>query len=253
VAMPGFLRPGRFEIDFDQGNFTEARLRTSLVDGLLTDVDVFIGANLAGNYRQNYEGSENALVGSASMMAASVDMRYLDRWLLNRRDQLAFFHLLGPTGKWWFAPSSRLMLRLNSDVHADFTALRSPAYELWRSQFGMDGTKSVLQLQGYYFGLGGSGRLAASVAYRGFELGGRAGYGIYRSIEGWDREQAQMFRDVTNYDQILELGAFASFEPSGAPIQARAAWEYLRHASQMNPVSTVWGDGRFSASLAFVF
>ena len=57
VAMPGFLLPGRFSVNFHQGNFTEARLRTSFADGWLKDVDLWFGSDLVGHYRQNYAGT----------------------------------------------------------------------------------------------------------------------------------------------------------------------------------------------------
>jgi hypothetical protein len=168
VAMPGFLQPGRFSINFDQGNFTEARLRTSIANGLLQDVDLWFGSNLVGHYRQNYTGSPNALVGSGAMLAASVDMRYVDRWLLNRRDQFAMFHFLGPSGKVWFGLGGGLMAQAEARLHLDFAGVTSPAYKQLVAQHGPEGTKTVLQLQDYYQGFGGSGRFAASVSGAGF-------------------------------------------------------------------------------------
>jgi Domain of unknown function (DUF3943) len=244
VAMPGFLRPGRFDIGFHQGNFTEVHLRTSLEQGVLADVDLTVKAALAGYYGQDYEGTEDQLSGHAWLLAASMDTRYVDRWILGRRDLFAVAHLLGPTAKLWWALGAGFMAQAAADVHLDFTGMGSPAYQQWIAQNGPAGTKSVLQRHGYYLGVGPSGRVSASLGFRGLELGGRAAYGVYRSIDGLDQEQRDTFNDVSNTDQILELGASVECSPPPTPIGLRFDWRALRHRSQMHPFSADWRDER---------
>ena len=233
VAMPGFLRPGRIDVTFQQGNFTELHLRASLADRMLTDVDFLVKAHLVGQYHQVYAGTEDDLLGNAWMAAASIETRYVDRWLFGRRDLFAIAHLLGPSAKVWFALGGGLTARAEGDVHLDFTGMGSPAYQRWIARFGPVGTKSILQMHGDYFGVGASTRVSASIGYRGLELGGRAGYGAYRSIDGLDQEQRQTIHDVTNTDQVLELGAAVNLSPPNAPLGLRFEWDELRHWSQM--------------------
>jgi Domain of unknown function (DUF3943) len=251
AAMPGFLRPGKFSVDFSQGNFTEARLRTSVADGLLKDVDLFIASDLVGHYQQDYTGSPKALVGSGSMLAASADMRYVDRWLLNRRDQFSMFHFLGPSGRAWYGPGGGLLAKVEGRLHLDFGGITSHAYPALVAVYGSEGTKSVLQLQKYYLGLGGSARLHAAIEWSGAELGGYAAYGTYRSVDGLDRYVTPL--DVANTDQIIELGAALSYSPPAAPLYFRLGVETLQHRSQMGPFSVAIRDSRFSASGAVVF
>jgi hypothetical protein len=251
VAMPGFLRPGHFSVDFQQGNFTEARLRTSIARGLLQDVDLFIGADLVGHYQQNYSGTPESLRGSAWMLAASMDMRYVDRWVLDRRDQFAAFHFLGPSAKLWLALGGGLVAKAEGRLHIDLVGMRSPAYEQLASQYGTEGTKSVLQLQDYYQGMGGSGKIGMAVGFQGLELGGRAAYGTYRSVDGLDRYESP--RDATNFDQISELGASLEYAPPVAPIALRTEWGQYVHASSMGPISVRVRDRRLSTGVGFVF
>jgi hypothetical protein len=251
VAMPGFLRPGIFGTSFHQGNFTEGHLRTSVAGGVLKDVDLRIAANLVGHYAQDWNGTEGAPGGSASMVAASVEMRYVDRWLLGRRDQFSIFHVLGPSAKGWLAPGGGLVAKAEGGVHLDFAAIRSPAYEKLAAEEGSVGMKSVLQLQDYYQGLGASGRASGSLGFAGFEIGGYAAYGTYRSIDGLDRYYSP--RDATNHDQILELGVAGKFEPPGAPLMFRVGWDETQHRSEMGPVSVPFVDRRLSAHAALVF
>jgi len=251
VAMPGFLQPGRFSINFNQGNFTEARLRTSIANGLLKDVDLWFGSDLVGHYRQDYTGSPGALVGSGAMIAASVDMRYVDRWLLNRRDQFAMFHFFGPSGKVWFGLGNGLMAQAEGRLHLDVAGVTSPAYWQLVAERGAEGTKTVLQLQNYYQGVGASGRARASLSMAGFELGGHARYGMYRSVDGLDRFATPL--DVANTDQIIELGAGLAFSPPTTPLSLRIGWESIEHRSQMGPYSVSLWDRRASATAAIVF
>ena len=251
VAMPGFLRPGRFSVDFQQGNFTEARLRTSFANGSLQDVDLWFGSDLAGHYRQDFTGSKDALVGSGAMLAASVDMRYVDRWLLNRRDQFAMFHFLGPSGKVWLGLGRGVMAKAEARVHLDFAGITSLAYRELIAEYGAAGTKTVLQLQNYYLGAGGSGQFAASIGAAGVELGGHARYATYRSVDGLDRFGTPL--DVMNTDQIIELGALLSYVPRGAPLSLQLGWQSIEHRSQMGPFSAAWRDRRAVARGALLF
>jgi hypothetical protein len=251
VAMPGFLRPGRFSVDFHQGNFTEARLRTSFADGLLKDVDLWFGSDLVGYYRQNYGGTADALLGSGAMLAASVDMRYVDRWLLHRRDQFATFHFLGPSGKVWFGLGNGVMARAEARIHLDFAGIASPAYNQLVTRYGAEGTKSVLQLQNYFLGIGGSGRLIAAVEWAGVEVGGYAAYGAYRSIDGLDRYPTPL--DVANTDAIIEFGAALKYSPPAAPLSFAVEWASLEHRSQMGPFAVSLRDRRVAATAAVSF
>ncbi|MET0591127.1 MAG: DUF3943 domain-containing protein [Polyangiaceae bacterium] len=251
VAMPGFLRPGRFSTNFSQGNFTEARLRTSVADGWLKDVDLWFGSDLAGHYRQDFAGCGTALTGSASMLAASVDMRYVDRWLLGRRDHYAFFHFLGPSAKAWLALGRGFTAYSEARLHLDFAGITSPAYRILTSEQGRDGTKTVLQLQDYYQGVGFSGRGAAAIGFAGFEASGYARYGAYRSIDGLDRFSTP--RDVANTDQLIEFGAAFSFVPPDAPLTFRLSWERTEHKSQMGPYNASLVDRRAALGTTISF
>jgi hypothetical protein len=80
----------------------------------------------------------------------------------------------------------------------------------------------------------------------GFEVGGHARYGTYRSIDGLDRFSTPL--DVMNTDQIIELGASVSYAPPSAPLSFRMGWERLEHRSQMGPYSISWEDWRLTGN-----
>ena len=145
----------------------------------------------------------------------------------------------------------KLQDRAKPTTAVDRSFLRRFEYEQLSEQIGSVGTKSVLQLQDYYQGIGGSGRVGGSLGLAGFELGGHAEYGAYRSVDGLDRYYTP--RDTTNTDQIIELGAFLSYKPPLAPLSARVGLDKLEHRSQMGPVSVPYVDRRLSANVSLVF
>jgi hypothetical protein len=253
VAMPGFLRPGTFSVDFDQGNFTSMRLRASVGAGGLDDVDLGIFASLVGRYEQSFDGAPDALRGDASLIAASMDFRYVDRWLLGRRDLFAIAHLVGPRAELWHGFGGGWFAHARGDVHLDFTGMGSPAYQRWIATYGPGGTKSVLAMHEYYLGVGGSGRLEASLGFRSIALEGRAAYGAYRSVDGMDQNQTDVLHDDTNTDQILELGAGIAASPQRVPVVVRVGWDQMRHRSQMGPFAADWTDQRVAAGAALRF
>jgi hypothetical protein len=136
-------------------------------------------------------------------------------------------------------------------LHLDFAGITSPAYQLLSMADGPEGTKSVLQLQNYFLGMGGSGRLAACLAWAGAELGGYAAYGAYRSIDGLDRYPTPL--DVANTEQLIELGAALSYTPPSAPLSFRTGWQSLEHRSQMGTFAASLRDWRLSSSAAISF
>jgi hypothetical protein len=143
------------------------------------------------------------------------------------------------------------MAKTEARVHLDFAGIRSPAYRQLVSEYGGVCTKSVLQLQDYYQGLGASGRLSGSLGYAGFEMVGYAAYGSYRSIDGLDRYYTP--RDSANTDQILELGVGLRFSPPSEPLSLRVGWDEIQHRSQMGAFSVPFVDRRFGASASVQF
>jgi hypothetical protein len=217
VAMPGFLRPGRFSVDFHQGNFTEARLRTSFADGLLKDVDLWFGSDLVGYYRQNYGGTADALKGSGAMLAASVDMRCVDRWLCIGATNSPPF-ISRPIGKVWFGLGNGVMARaghVSISIRGYHVARVQPARHPIRNG-GNQVRPSTPEL---FLGDRRFGPVDRRRRDGRAELGGYAAYGAYRSIDGLDRYPTPL--DVANTDAIIEFGAALTYSPPAALCPSR--------------------------------
>jgi hypothetical protein len=243
IAMPGFLRPGRFSTGFGDGNFTDARFHAAVGNGLGESFDLFFDANLAGRYAQNVAVVDGQREGRASMIALDTSMRFADRRFGHRYDGYAMAHLLGPAFKLW-SVHGEFTARLEGATHPDFATMFSPAFLEWRRRYGDAGVKSSLQQKDLYYGYGWSGRLEGAVGYGRFELGSRAFLGAYGSIDRWDRFQDRVTRKTHLEDRITELEAWVGWSVPRLPVHLRVYTQHFGHDSRLEPVRWTRWDRR---------
>jgi hypothetical protein len=251
VAMPGFLHPGHIDTWFGGGNFTRFSIRVAF-DGSLRDVDVQADSHLFGHFGQNLEAGRGGVYGAAHEIGGHTAIQYVDRWLFGRRDQYALLHLLGPVGNLWLGQGAT-KFHFGLDISPDFAAPYSLAYEGWSAAYGQDGTKSSLLAHGYYFAWGASAGASASVSIDGFSIGADGRYGHYESLDGAERMQEKVTRDVHLRDDVLELFGRLSFEPKDTLLSLKVEGAHFGRRSEMAPVTTRRSDERLGASLGIHF
>ncbi|MBK7585201.1 MAG: DUF3943 domain-containing protein [Myxococcales bacterium] len=252
IRMPGFLRPGHFERGFGEGNFVDMRTRMTFDDTGWADIDIWFSADITGYFHQDFEHAPGGVRGQAWSGALNTAGRFTDRWLLQRRDGVAVAHLPGPAIRGWIADGA-LLFRVSAAAHLDFAAIYALPYERWIERYGSAGTKSVLQKHSYYYAHGGSAVGSASLAYEGTELGVRASFGHYESIEGFDREQTSVLRDVHNADEIIEGALWLGHTTPGAPLHIGISAEETYRVSRMPPLDEVRWDRRIAINLGLGF
>ena len=201
ISIPGFLRPGRFAVNFSDGNFVEATGRFGIGKDL-QGADLLVDANLAGRYAQNI--SESTGNGVASMIAFNSSAHYADRFLNDRRDSYYFAHIGGPALKLW-AVQSGFTARFDAMAHFDGGAVRSLAWPEQESRVGETGAPTVLKYHDYYFAIGGSVAARGTLSYKAFELGARAFTGRYTSVDHGDRFPEETSPLVHMSDRVTEL------------------------------------------------
>jgi hypothetical protein len=233
VAMPGFLRPGGFHRWFGTGNFTSSRVRVAFA-GRESDIEVHFDSDLFGHYGQNVRSSPGGRTGFANELGIGTGLRYLDRRLFGRTDQLGIVHLLRPVDRAWFLfGPARLELAL--DLSPDFASIHSAAYESYVRRFGTDGTKSSLIRHGYLhtWGVSGGAVVALSAGDARIEASGR--YGHYESIEGLERNQEEVSVDSHGTETVRDLAFAFELEPRGSPLSARFELAETRRGSRLEP------------------
>ncbi|HEX2880835.1 MAG TPA: DUF3943 domain-containing protein, partial [Polyangiaceae bacterium] len=121
VSMPGFLRPGKFDTWFADGNFTEASGRMMFGGPTgLQEADLWFSSCFAGYYGQDF--AKDGASGIAGMLGVGTALRYLDEVTFEHSEQIATAHYLGPHFGLWLAGSG-FDLKLIGDVHGDFAAI----------------------------------------------------------------------------------------------------------------------------------
>lgn len=245
VSIPGFLRPGRFAVNFSDGNFVEMLAQLGLGKDAQAG-DLVVDANLFGRYAQGI--SESTHKGVASMFAFNTSARYADRFLLDRRDSYYFAQLAGPAVKLW-AMSGDLVAKFDAAAHFDVGCVRSLAFPEYAARFGDAGASTVLKMKDYYFGIGGSVTARGTVSYKAVELGVRTFVGRYESIDRFDRFPEQVPRPIHTSDRVTELEGWAGIVPRDFPLQVRAFFEHIPRTSTMSSITTTRWDRRFGLTI----
>lgn len=236
VDIPGFLRPGTFATTFANGNFTDLRLRVGVGAGANDEADLQVRATLVGRYEQSIEeDDEGALHGHATMLGVGPALRFDATSWLGRRDQLSAVHVVGPRGDVWLALGD-FRAHFGADAYADFASIQSLAYHPYTGEHGAEGTKSVLQRQGYQYAYGATGRLEGDLAWQSLSLSSSLVAGRWESIEGADRFQERITDDVHGTEDALELAVDASVRVASI-VELGAGWATRIRESRLGDVT----------------
>lgn len=248
VAMPGFLRPGRFSTAFSSGNFVEMRWLMGFGSSGLADVDLWFRSCLVGLYEQDFRASGRGVSGQAMLLGLSSALRYSDRRLMGRFDRFGIAHVIGPQLGWWLGAGD-FSARIDWSVHGDFAGIHPMALERWRQNNPPGGIRSVLTRQRYGYALGFSTRASTRLELLGLRFGTDLAYGRYDSIQGLDRKQPDVTYDVATRDEIVEAGARVGYVSATAPVSVEISLAELRRAGSMGDESVAVYDRRLSLTL----
>jgi hypothetical protein len=251
VSVPGFLRPGRFDVLFADGNFSEARGRLLFDEQRLADSEVWVSACLVGYYAQDFVVRAAGLHGGAAMIGIGTAFGYLDRTIVDDQDQVGVAHFVGPNFGVWLK-SNGLAFSLTGDVHGDFAAIHSLALERLRAENQDTTLRSVFD-NDYQFSLGVSGRARATLSYGPLVFGSSVHYGTYTSVDGYDRREDEVTLDTQGSDAIGRYALGLALEPRGGPLSLSLNRESYWHRSRLNEFSETRRHSRLFGSLGLVF
>jgi hypothetical protein len=213
VSLPGYLRPESFGTTFAQGNFSGASLDLQYGRGGLREGNVEFESVLAGYYAQRTgPGVYGGLVGLAT------GLEFMTKDTLNQSDQHALVHCAGPelAGVWRWAEGYQLDVRVRAA--ADFAAIRSLAFSAVQAAEPNAVYKSSLERR-YQYHVGLSTRLVAELRLHAARLTAEYGWGTYQSIQGYDRFQEDITRDLAGTEQLDDHRIGAALEPPGTPLR----------------------------------
>ncbi len=196
VSIPGYGQLGSFDRGLTNADITElsvAASHSSEGNGL----DLAADTLLLGYYAQDQQATSTR----RAMIGTSIAYRFLDSHAAGVPERLGVLHLPGLAADVHLAAGG-LSLELRARAHPDFAGVGSLAYPQWRAAFPDERPKSILLKKGYYYGLGGSGRLNAQVGWGPLALRAEAEAALYDSVEGFDRAKELVTVDVPASDRI---------------------------------------------------
>ena len=196
VSIPGYAQVGSFARSLTDADITELSLAVSYSrEG--SGLDLAADTLLLGYYAQNHRATDSA----RGLIGTSIAYRFLDSNAAGVPERLGVLHLPGLAADVHLA-SGGFSVELMARAHADFAGVGSLAYPLWRAGVPDERPKSILLKKGYYYALGGTGRLQAKLGWGPFALRARAEAALYDSIEGFDRAKDLVTVDVPASDRL---------------------------------------------------
>jgi hypothetical protein len=225
VAIPGYLRPGRFDRWFFDGNVTALSLAVTGADG--SGVDLVADTTVLGYYQQRIP--RGAGVGNALMIGANLAYRYRRETVGDWQDRLALMHLPGPAvdvhARW-----SRVVAAARLRLSPDFAGIHAPLNDEWNAAHPGEVGKTILRKQGYYFGWGYSARAELELELPRVRAGAALLIGRYDSQEGLDRSQEGVEVDVDLTDTVIDQDAWLRIYPlaTGAHLELRYRRQHRR-------------------------
>ena len=226
-------------------------------NGML-DVSGLLKAVVAAYYRQDITKDERGRLNGYSFLigpTSSVEYRSQAEIGGVTGDWHATVNVIG-TGIDVVAYAKDVRVQFKLDVYPNFTLIRSLAIEDYAAVYGRDGIKTVLNANdynNYYFAFGATGSSSLTVSYRGLELGGSVDYGYYDSVEGLDRLQEQLTRDVKLHDRYLSLKAWFSHPVYRKNIRMVYSIEHIQRSGDVEQVSRSARVNRYMGRLVFLF
>jgi uncharacterized protein DUF3943 len=247
VSLPGFMRPETFATAFAQGNISSGSLDLQFGGGSLREANVRFDAVLAGYYAQRTgPGVYGGLVGLAT------GLEFMTKDTLGQGDQYALVHCAGPEigAAWRWGEGYQLDVRVRAA--ADFAAIRSLAFPAVRASDPTATYKSSLERR-YQYNVGVSTRLMAELRLFAARLSAEYGWGTYRSIQGYDRFQEDITRDLAGSELLEDRRLGAALEPPGTPFRFYADLESLSHMSSLGGQGARRIERRVQLGAGFVF
>jgi hypothetical protein len=210
--------------------------------------------SLLGHYGQSYRRDDAGdLRGSGLFLGGATGFEYGTRLRQNRReDRIGVADVLGAMVEYTLRKAG-YWLRLEGVAFGNFALVDSFALERYRDGRSLDGIKTVLVEQGYYYAFGTTVWPRVRAGYRGWELGLDIKGDFFTSIDAADRRQELLTNDVHLTDSQVTSRAWLGYQPRGLPVRLSLSVERERRSGTMGGVSDSIVDARALAGVAMVF
>ena len=215
IHLPGYgARRGDVSAWLNGVLFTQMQFRSSFAESGVQDLSLFFKAMFLGYFRQRLGGPEEGTWRGFSVVigpASAYELNTHEWSTTGIQDTYGVVHLLGPSIHFALYQGA-VRLRMNMAAYGDFAAIRSFAVDAFKQRGSVEGAKSVLGLQDYYFGLGLTVRAQGALAYDRLAMGMHGRYSYYDSVEGLDIDEEEITNEVKTQDTIAAVGTWIRYE-----------------------------------------
>jgi hypothetical protein len=231
--LPGLFLPGSQRFFFADTARAELRASAAFTEFGPVDHRVEGSTTLAGLYAQDFWlDDKKRITGMGWLLALQSDFSHVEHDGLNF-DRLGRLGVAGLSGQVLGATrGARLSARL--DLSPDFALVSSPVILKQRHFLDEVQTKSVLEKEGYVYSAGISADLKVRGHFGPIELFGGAAFRTYESIDGLDREQDHIARDLHHSDRRVEATGGARWNWKTLPIALQGE---LNHRWQLGSIA----------------
>jgi len=246
ALAPGYTAPGAESRRGWEVLSSSFNIAADLDGGEVRELDVFSGAVIYGRLErgvgEDSRGSASLLgLGSAFTLFRKTPVVDSEPVRVGReiqlplteprgfRDKYAIVHLFGPVyeGCW---RGATIGVAWVLEAYPDFALVNAYALNDYSADNAIDGVKTTLLEEGYYYGYGASAKARIAVTAGPVTIGAAASVHYHESIEGLDRFEDDLSGDVhaadTWYRFDVTLGVPIPRTPLA--VEASARWSHRR-------------------------
>jgi hypothetical protein len=217
VTLPDYGGAGRHSASFDAGEVSSLWLQGAVGGGDVVDLQFGGSVIAAGFYHRDVVETASGLVGHGSIVGLNFTTEYMrhryDRDGRRPVDRIALVAAGASVEQMAYA--GPVAVRASVDLLASFAGVSAYAWKDYEhSSENVDRIASVIRLQRYYHGYGGTVRPALAIEGRRFDAGADLRVDWFRAITGLDREQELVPNEVGGSDRRAMAGAWIGVSPT---------------------------------------
>jgi hypothetical protein len=251
-TVPGFGRPFPRSGFFGPARYTSIDAGLSLGEIGMTGALFGTHVALAGYHAQNLRLDDDAEIAGSTMLLTLVNtFEYSNRQRPNLGlDQIATFGIIGP-GIDLSHRRGAFGAALRLEALPELAMVDSLPADAYRVRYGTEGIKSELAEHGYYYGYGLSLGARLGLRFHNVEGGGDARWERFGSIEGLDRFQERLTRDIHQSDGRSRALLWLSVQPLPGFADIAVSLEHTDRWGKLADIDVSRSERRASITLGF--
>ena len=249
-------KPGEASTFYKDGAFDEMAFQAAMDGSEVVDFRFLAKTVFLGHYQQSVFRNDvsQALEGYSLFVGLSSGFEYYAHSFSEMReeDKQTICDLIGPALIADYYHGG-LHLRAAADAYPTFSMVLPSAGDVFARSHSLKGVTHVFKAEGYYHALGvaAGGRVEADYGPWGIE--GQVRYHYFNSIEGLDRLQENVTRDLEFEDQRLWLNLALYYKLPIDYLKLALNVENIYRSSEIEAFSLYMDETRFFGRLIFDF